>query len=278
MPKSTATAKIHIPGFGFWNTEKDVVISEYFDIARQKRLEGKVNSEGAKKAHFRHHGRRVRSAEPQTRERISDFRERGAKTVPKSLDSSPIRMKGGPIHGMVMPSKTSNSAPLSVQNNRKRHQHYQQQYDMYQDMQTENLTNITHKRPPSASTIRSSVPAPGEVGGSRTPSPPVRSRAESNAKKLKVNKKSVPKLGAWDVSDPTTWPEITEVFDEVRSERQGGSPIANHRRTTTATKERFIVPNRVEEDLYKPTSFHKKRGDKLFSYLSNLCGGITVCN
>lgn len=239
---SMAPGKVHIPSFGDWNGNQDVVISEYFDIARASRVkkEGSVNGYAVS-------GPKGRVPIHQT-----------------GLNSSSIPEKRGAHRKVPTSIRPANSAPLASREKDLYHVKPGAKKDIYQ------------RKSKSATDVVSVVPSAKvrkEFGGSRTPSPSyVKAGSEkSSANNKATKKKALPKFGDWDVNDPTGGTPFTTIFDEARNEKKGAIPADK-----TSTQRNASSP--IDEDLYKQQSpSHKKYGEKILSIISKIFSGKMIC-
>jgi len=239
---SMAPGKVHIPSFGDWNANQDVVISEYFDIARASR----VKKEGS--------GNGYAVSGPKGQVPIHQ----------SGLNSSSIPEKRGAHTKVPTSIRPANSAPLAPR-----------EQDLYH-VKPVAKKEIYQRKSKSATDIVPIVPSTKvrkEFGGSRTPSPlSIKKGSEkSSANKKATKKKALPKFGDWDLNDPTGGTPFTAIFDEARNEKKGAMPADK-----TSLQRNASSP--IDEDLYKQqSSSHKKYGEKMLSILSKIFSGKMIC-
>lgn len=243
VPTNSMTpSKVHIPSFGDWNGNQEVIISEYFDIARASRVEKEGSGNG-----YAVSGAKARVPIHQT-----------------GLNSSSIPEKRGAHRKVPTSSRPANSAPLASR-----------EQDLYH-VKPGAKKEIYQRKSKSATDVVSVVPSAKvrkEFGGSRTPNPSyVKTCYEKpSANNKATKKKSLPKFGDWDVNDPTGGTPFTTIFDEARNEKKGAMPA-----NKTSSQRNASSP--IDEDLYKQQSYsHKKYGEKMLSIISKIFSGKMIC-
>eukprot|EP01018_Ginkgo_biloba_P001215 Gb_13476 [translate_table: standard] len=290
--------KSHIPGFGNWDVNGDVIITEYFEIAR----EGK----GGKDRKGKGHADSVSDRGPSIQKRVKASNGVDSKYEHKFKDVQRHGDNSGRQRG-VLPEKTAKAPPpalgvsrLMRENNSgqvlfhkatvpksipTRQEVYQgtsvaarptvgaplapTERDVYQKRQGA-MQEIYQKRTMTRPETRPSSTVRKEMGENGTHSPsslrPINEKASSN-KPRKI--KALPKFGDWDLNDPTAGSGFTTIFNNARHEKKGTTPVRSSR-LNAATP--------VDEDLYKQTDFsQKKHGEKLLSLLSKIFSGKMIC-
>ncbi|KAJ7538522.1 hypothetical protein O6H91_11G052600 [Diphasiastrum complanatum] len=249
----------HVPEFGSWHSDDAVPFTTVFDQARA----GKG-------------GKMINPNDPA--ENLSGYQRTNEHEINTLEDNATISLRQSPLRRQIgasstnceeseMPAFNARGGPSSTSADLLRQSLTSQ---VIQNNGSEGGTHLNHqlnsdrsplhprarqvdRSPlhPRASQVRhggrtgSASPAwDRKISAQSGPGTPERSRTRASTKTPEQpDKSSVPKFGAWNLKDPLSGDNITEVFDKARYERKSGADVGMHAGTPSTYEGLYKQPH-----------------------------------